>query len=99
MDHREVLPPSVWSEILRVSVLVPSVKWYIFGSLLRRPRQAADIDILVIYRSDDAAETIRRELREISIRFPIHLLFLSECEEVELQFVESQRCVPISLSR
>lgn len=95
MDHREMLPPLLRSEILRVSRLVQDVEWYIFGSLLRVPQQAIDIDILIIYRSDDAAEIIRTELREIAIRFPIHLLLLSECEEAELQFVDSQRCVPI----
>ena len=71
------------------------VSWYIFGSLLQAPEQAADIDILIVYRSDDSAEIVRRELREVTIRFPVHLLFLSECEEAELQFVASQRCAPL----
>ena len=95
MSPKELLPPHLWAEMLRVRKLVQNVEWYVFGSLLREPQRAADIDILVVYRSDDAADLIRRELRAAAIRFPIHLLFLSECEETELQFVHSQRCVPL----
>lgn len=95
MDNREILPSLLRSEILRVSRLVQDVEWYIFGSLLRAPQHAVDIDILIVYRSDDTAEIIRSELREVALRFPIHLLFLSKCEEAELQFIDSQRCVPI----
>ena len=90
-----MFPPLLQAEILRVSKLIRDAEWYLFGSLLREPLQAIDIDILILYRSDDTAETIRSELREVTLRFPIHLLFLSECEEAELHFIDSERCVPI----
>ena len=89
------LPPLLRFEILRVNQLMKDVKWYMFGSFLKAPDQANDIDILVVYRSDNTADIVRRELREVATRLPIHLLFLSESEEAELQFVDSQRCVPI----
>lgn len=93
MDRRNALPPLLCAEIGRVSRMVRDVEWYIFGSVLREPEKAADIDILIIYRSDESTEMVRNELREAARLFPIHLLFLSEGEEVELQFVDSQRCV------
>lgn len=99
MNDREMLPPLLRTEIFRVSKLVQDTEWYLFGSLLRAPQQAIDIDILVLYRSDDAPEIVRSELGEIIRRFPIHLLFLSEHEEAELGFIDSQRCVPIHPER
>ena len=99
MDGREMLPPLLRTEILRVSKLVQDAEWYLFGSLLRAPQQAIDIDILILYRSDDTAEIIRGELREVTLRFPIHLLFLSECEEAELHFIDSERCAPMHPER
>lgn len=99
MDSREMLPPLLRTEILRVSKLVQDAEWYLFGSLLHTPHQAIDIDILIIYRSDDTAEMIRGELGEVTLRFPVHLLFLSEHEEDELDFIDSQRCVPIHPER
>lgn len=99
MDHREMLPPLLRAEILRVSKLVQDAEWYLFGSLLQTPKQAVDIDILILYRSDDTAEMIRDELREMTLRFPIHLLFLSEHEEAELDFIDSERCVPMHPER
>ena len=91
----KLLPRLLQSEVLRVNKLVEDVKWYIFGSFLQAPDQANDIDILIVYRSDDTADIVRREMREVATRLPIHLLFLSECEEAELRFVDSQRCAPI----
>ena len=76
MNSKEILPPLLRAEILRVSKLVQDAEWYLFGSLLQAPQQAVDIDILILYRSDDTAEMIRDELREITLRFPIHLFFL-----------------------
>lgn len=99
MISREILPPLLYTEILRVSKLVRDTKWYLFGSLLRTPQKAVDIDILVLYRSDDTAKMIRGELRETTLRFPIHLLFLSECDEAELDFIDSEQCVPIHSER
>lgn len=99
MNDREMLPPLLRTEILRVSKLVQDAEWYLFGSLLQAPQQAIDIDILILYRSDDTAEMIRGELEEITRRFPIHLLFLSEHEEAELNFIDSERCVPIHPER
>ena len=95
MDNKEMLPPFLRAEILRVSKLVQDAEWYLFGSLLQAQQQAIDIDILILYRSDDTAEMIRDELREVTLRFPVHLLFLSEHEEAELDFIYSERCVPM----
>lgn len=99
MTIREILPSLLYAEILRVSKLVQDTKWYLFGSLLRSPRKAIDIDILILYRSDDTTKIIRGELREVTLRFPIHLIFLSECEESELDFINSEQCVPIHSER
>jgi predicted nucleotidyltransferase len=73
----------------------PNVRWYLFGSLLRKEAVPSDIDLLIVYQFDHEALSLRLGLSEICARLPIDLLLLREDEELELNFVKgkSAKCI------
>lgn len=65
-------------------------KCYLFGSSLQEDKNLkSDIDILILYRNENEPKIIREKLAPILLSFPIHIIFLTYEEEVELNF--SQR--------
>lgn len=63
---------------------------YLFGSSLQEDEKLkSDIDILILYRNENEPKIIREKLDPILLSFPIHIIFLTYEEEVELNF--SQR--------
>ena len=69
--------------------------WYLFGSITRSFAHAKDVDVLVICDDGHTACAVRRELRELSLQLPLHLLLLTCAEEAEVGMVESQACAAI----
>lgn len=92
-----------WEELLmhlraearRISELAPDTIWYLFGSTLGAFDSAVDIDVMVVCATDQSVVTIRHELREISLRLPLHLFLLTEAEETELRFLATQGCLQL----
>jgi predicted nucleotidyltransferase len=78
-----------------LSTEVPESRWYVFGSVLRNPEEAEDIDVLILCSTGDDASFIRRRLRDFCLSHPVHLLLATWEEERELQFVETQGCVQL----
>jgi len=70
------------------------VKVYVFGSASRPGAVPSDIDILVIYDNPEQAKMIRAMLDGFSY-LPIHLLFLTDEEEIETNFIMAQKCIQI----
>ena len=67
-----------------------NLQWYLFGSILTQPGVPKDIDILVIYDSEYSPNAVRKSLAELSLLAPLHLLFMTNDEEREFNFIESQ---------
>jgi hypothetical protein len=63
-----------------------SARWYIFGSILRRC-DPNDIDVLIIYERLNEPKLIRASLGTLIFPIPLHLLFMTEEEVEETQFL------------
>lgn len=64
--------------------LQPSIEFiriYLFGSVLVDPAKNADVDILIVYRKPGDVSMVRKAFGELSLEWPLHLLFLT-CEEL-----------------
>ena len=64
---------------------------------VRRPKirqPAADVDVLVVCKSDDD-DAIRRLVDAIEFYRPLHLSILTEDEERETGFAERQGCIHV----
>jgi len=84
---------AIQSEAERVNDLALGTRWYIFGSFIRNPRWAADVDILIICKSQADVRRIRDETLDICSEWPLHLLLMTEAEKQETNFVASEGCV------
>ena len=67
------------------------LNWYLFGSFLRDPNKARDIDILIIYKNESHPRIVREALSDIGLQFPLDLIFMTEEEESQFDFIRSQR--------
>lgn len=79
-------------EAARISKVVPGTCWYLFGSILKSPNQASDIDVAVLCPSHKEVELVREEGRRLCERLPLHLMLLTLSEEQQLGFIESEGC-------
>ena len=64
--------------------------WYLFGSYLRSPHTAKDLDILIIYEDIKSPKEVRLLLNSSSIKHPIDLIFMTKEEEEGFNFIEMQ---------
>lgn len=75
--------------------LVAETEWYLFGSALRSPDCAADIDLLILCGSDDVADRIRSTVDPHHLALPIDLTLLTFEEETELGFIQRQQAARV----
>lgn len=59
--------------------------WYLFGSALRDARSAADYDVAIVC-SRETAIVLRRALKPLCLRLPVHLMILTPSEDQDLNF-------------
>lgn len=67
--------------------------WYLFGSVLEDCAAPSDIDILIIYDNPSTPSQIRENIENLVLIRPIHLIFMTLEEELETNFIASQRCI------
>lgn len=82
-------------EIVRVRDRVPNAGWFLFGSALRDPRNAVDIDLAVTCEDDQEVAAVRHELSALCLRIPLHLFLMTKDEERELDFINAVGAVPL----
>ena len=70
----------------------PTTEWYGFGSFFNREGSFSDIDILAICSDENEALGIRGALSELATAWPIHLIVMTENEEIETNFIVRQGC-------
>lgn len=87
---------SLTTEMRRIKFLVPESRWYLFGSITSTERPVGDIDVLVVTPTANYCEVVRAELTELLAAFPVHLLLMTEGEELELGFIKSERAVRLA---
>jgi hypothetical protein len=70
--------------------LIAGTEWYLFGSALKDPDLAADIDLLVLCPSDDVADHMRLLIDPDQLSRTIDLSLLTFHEQDELHFLEQR---------
>lgn len=87
----QIVIAALHEEMQRIRTRLPSSRWYLFGSITTAKRPVEDIDLLVVCDADRDCESVRAELASICLRFPIHLLLMTPCEEEEVKFIQSEK--------
>jgi len=85
-------------EAEKISEIVPSSKWYLFGSVTKNARLASDIDLLVVCKNASELLQVRRELETVCLKFPIDLLLMTDEDEKESSFIQAQNCQHLLIS-
>lgn len=93
MKQEDILKKIV-AEARIISLIVPHARWYGFGSFFKS-HIFSDIDILIVCYSSSEAISIRKLTKNICSDWPLHLLVMTEKEEVETEFIDSQGCSPL----
>jgi hypothetical protein len=91
MTNSEVLQ-RLQIEIASVGQDVPATIWFLFGSAAVATTMPLDVDVLVLCPGDEEAIAVRRRIADLCLRFPIHLLVVTQQEERELDFIATQSC-------
>lgn len=70
-------------------------QWHLFGSVDRDEADAADIDLLVLCKSDDQADALRRAIDPDELELPIHLAFMTfdEAAAIDATGVQKSRMI------
>lgn len=66
-------------------------EWHLFGSVDRNEPSAADIDLMILCKSDDQADALRRAIDPDALALPLHLALMRFDEAAEVDAVRVQR--------
>lgn len=64
---------------------------YLFGSLVSDRETISDIDVLIVYDSEEGLAEVRSQLKALALCAPLDIIFMSRGEERFLNFIEKQR--------
>lgn len=78
---------NILNKISELSERNPSIKIYLFGSSLQIGLFQSDIDLLIVYNRPEEPMILRMKLKKIINKLPIDLIFLTQEEERELDFI------------
>lgn len=65
-------------------------EWHLFGSVDRDEPNAADIDLMILCKSDDQADALRRTIDPDGLALPLHLALMTFDEAIEVDAVRVQ---------
>lgn len=70
-------------------------EWHLFGSVDRDEPNAADIDLMILCKSADQADTLRRAIDPDALALPLHLALMTfdEAAEVDAVGVQHSRAI------
>lgn len=74
---------------------VEGTHWHLFGSVARNDPNAADIDLMILCKNDEQADSLRRAIDPDALALPIHLGLLTFDEAAEIEAVRVQRSLTI----
>jgi hypothetical protein len=86
----------LYIEASRIQGTHPSLRWFLFGSIITPRRPVGDIDLLVVAGTASECVKVRAELSGACEDFPFHLLLMTRNEEAELGFVSSEGAIEIT---
>jgi predicted nucleotidyltransferase len=82
----------ILTEAKRLECHLPEAAWYGFGSYFKGQESFSDIDVLVVCPTNADAILVRSETKDICARWPLHLVIMTEDEQAETSFIESECC-------
>lgn len=65
-------------------------QWHLFGSVDRDESDAADIDLMILCKSDEQADALRQAIDPDALILPLHLALMTFDEEAEIEAVRMQ---------
>jgi predicted nucleotidyltransferase len=65
-------------------------QWHLFGSVDRDESDAADIDLMILCKSDEQADALRQAIDPDVLVLPLHLALLTFDEQAEIEAVRMQ---------
>lgn len=69
-------------------------EWHLFGSVDRDDPSAADIDLMILCKSDGQSDALRRAIDTDGLSLPLHLSFMTFDEANSIDAVRMQRSWP-----
>lgn len=82
-------------EINKLRDVAPGCRWYKFGSAVSSKAMVSDIDLLVVYPASSDCNKIRASLAGVCNCYPVHLLLMSEIEEMEMNFINNEGAIEL----
>lgn len=73
-----------------LGVQAEGTQWHLFGSVERDEPDAADIDLMILCKSDDQADTLRRAIDLDALAWPLHLALMTFDEAAEVDAIRVQ---------
>lgn len=70
-------------------------EWHLFGSVDQNEPDAADIDLMILCKTDRQADALRRAIDVDSLAMPLHLALFTFDEATKVAAVHLQRSRPI----
>lgn len=74
-----------------IGSIAEGAQWHLFGSVDRDEEDAADIDLLVLCKSDDQADALRQAIDPDALELPLHLAFMTFEEAAAIHATEIQQ--------
>lgn len=65
-------------------------QWHLFGSVARNESDAADIDLMILCKSDEQADKLRQAIDPDALALPLHLALLTFEEAAEVDAARVQ---------
>jgi predicted nucleotidyltransferase len=82
------------NSVISLLKTLPNNDCYLFGSIIDESRKLRnDIDILILYKNKSEPKIIREKLDPILTLFPLHIIFLTYEEEIELNFLQKVNAI------
>lgn len=82
--------------LLAVAAKFAGGEIYLFGSLLSDRGSISDIDVLIVYDSEEGLAAVKSQLEALALCAPLDLFFMSQGEERFLNFIERERARLVS---
>lgn len=70
-----------------ISIKTSGVEGYLFGSILTKQFNANDVDVLIVYCSEEQISIIKQEFKLLESVIPLHMNYFTYNEETELNFI------------
>lgn len=68
---------------------------HLFGSILRKTNAISDIDIAVVFKPNIDPTSIKKSLEAVGKYFPLDVIYMTDVEEREFEFLTGQQAINI----